>query len=163
MSANVLKVQIDGRWIDGDLASDFGYLGNRVVCQLGDSSGRPRQLLLRFGTWQIRSGNGSSAVQLAYRGSASGPGLRRVFSTQYPATLPPHEIKTYQFFQQDVTGMVSLRTAVLQAVQAGDTQRIWRLFFKACQALEVHGKAAGFDGRVSLQCPHSLAVDARTV
>jgi hypothetical protein len=48
--------------------------------------------------------------------------------------------------------------AVLSAVKKGEPQRIGRLFFACCRALDCFGKSLSPDKPVPLQCPGSLAV-----
>jgi hypothetical protein len=161
MSSATMKMAVDGRWVDCLPTDEYGVLGVRYTCDLRNDDGKPaKRLLIRR---RVLPAAGDSAAQLVLSKSSEG----RRFSLRAAAA------KTYQeaanrdgktvgdsckVLQQDLTGLTPLGRAVLQAVKAGDSARVWTLFYSACEALREFGKSAGEGKLVPLQCPPSLAV-----
>ena len=171
MSSTLPQLCIDGRWIACQAADGFGALGIRYLCELDSSAGQPaKKLLVRQQVWpRIRGTSGQTFAKLTtgkVRGGKS-LGLRAVMANKYQyreqavakTEGAPH-IDKCPVLQQDVTGLISLKQAILRAIQSNQPQQIWQLFYYACRALDDFGAAVGADRPVPLQCPDSLAVDA---
>jgi hypothetical protein len=168
-----MQLCIDGKWVRCLPAEDFGFIGVRHVCDLSTTPGQPnRKLLIRNCTWpQVGASNGTQSPSLDLIKFSKGAmdGLRPVLHKTYQQAAQQSGGKPYiqpsQVLQQDITGLFPLRIAILRAVNEGHPERIWRLFFNACEALDRYSKLLPAGTPVRLQCPGSLAVgpDLRVV
>jgi hypothetical protein len=155
------QMRIDGKWVECGPADGFGALGVREVAELGSLPGHPpKRLLLRHVSWP-QAGSPPLRLTVNTVPEIPGLGLRRVAGKAYRVlqgqSVAPERC---QVFQQDVTGLVPFRQAILRAIAGDEPERVWRLFLNACRTLNGYGKAAGSRGRgVPLQLPESLAVD----
>src|SRR5262249_1440794 len=66
---------------------------------------------------------------------------------------------TCQVIQQDITGLVPLKNAILDAVKKGEANRIGRLFFACCRTLDRFGTSFATGKPIPFQCPGGLAVN----
>ncbi len=156
MSTASARLAIDGKWVECQPTDEYGALGVRYTCDLRDEDGRPaKRLLLRR---RALPAPGDSAAQLvASKTFELGKGLRPAVGKTYQEVQDQGQ-QPCKVLQQDVTGLTPLGRAVLQALKDGDTARVWRLFYAACQALRQFGNSAGAGQLVALQSPPSLAV-----
>ena len=165
-------LSLDGKWFPCDPADEFGFLGDRILCDLGSSSDQPgKKLLLRsVHPLQIAASNSrrplAGELEVEKVPDAAQSGVRPSAVKMYRYAMPSAEGKfkkdEQQFLQQDITGLITLREAILKAVNDGAPRKVWFLFYSACKALNTYGKSLGGQRLVPLQCPNSLAVDART-
>ena len=164
MSATRVYLSIDGKFRECSSAEDFGYLGLRSICKLGDSPGQPeKKLLIRSVMWPQP---GQNPLRLAGAGlpkDGSLP-LRPVVINKYEAARSQADGKLLrdqdpsQILQQDVTRLASLRESILVALQGGDLRRFWSLFYYCRKTLDRFGERASTGGTTPLQFPQSLAV-----
>ncbi len=168
MRATPAQFKIDGVWVQCYATEDFGALGQRFLCDFAKAPGEPQKLmLLRLKDWtQVSLPNFVAPIPLVLKpgSDARPPMLRAVKGKLYQRTLAMPDGKSRaepcSVLQQDVSGLLSLRDAILRAKKAGDTPRIWQLFFGACKTLNRFGKTFGGGQPVPLQCPGSLAVES---
>lgn len=168
MSSTLPQLCIDGRWIACQDADGFGALGIRYLCELGSSPGQPtKKLLVRQQVWPQTGGTSGETFAKLTTGtvpSAESLGLRAVMVNKYQQTVTQADgtprVNVCPVLQQDVTGLISLKQAILRAIKGNQPQQIWQLFYYACKALDNFGVAIGAGRPVPLQCPESLAVDA---
>jgi hypothetical protein len=171
------RVCIDGRWFKCHSRQDLAFFGVRAVCDLSTSSQQPsKKLLLRRFARPGSSADADNRELLVELLTGAEPlGLRSPTQKEYHYATPnergKYDDEVYHFTQQDVTGLVSLKQAILNAAASGPPKRVWKLFYSACEALNEYGKAVAAKGHeadplavqlVTLQCPSSLAVDEKT-
>lgn len=162
MSVIPLQFAIDGTWITAASDGGLGSLGQRYLCYFTSSEGKTsKKLLLRFQEWPQ---SGLTVVPLDLEAVADSriKDIRPVLIKEYhrTATQPTGKTGTAPctVLQQDVTGLVSLKDAILSAVKKGKLYRIGRLFLASCRILDRFTKSFPLDKAVPLQCPGSLAV-----
>ena len=168
MSITTPQICIDNRWISCSSAEGYGTLGIRYVCDLGTSAGQPeKRLLIRHRVWPQTAGDGQGALAKLTTGTVARNGqlgLRPVVVGKYHQNTPRKDgsplIEIRDIMQQDVTGLIPLKQAILRAVQSSQPQQIWQVFYNACKALDDFGKTVGAERPVPLQSPESLVVDA---
>ncbi|MSQ93707.1 MAG: hypothetical protein EXR98_04030 [Gemmataceae bacterium] len=170
VSKKLPHISLDGKWFPCHPGSEFGFLGDRLLCDLVTTSGQPpKKLLLRPLNWsQGKSPNdkSSSPLEVDKVPDGAGLGLRPFAGKTYDYAIPSAEGKLKrqerQFLQQDITGLITLREAILKVVKDKVPRKVWFLFYSACKALNTYGKSIGSQQSVPLQCPNGLAVDAKT-
>jgi hypothetical protein len=159
-------ILVDGKLFPCTPAGEFGFLGERILCDLGKRAGHPtKKLLLR----RVADGSGrrtNDTLEVRKLPGAGSDSFRPILVKKYEYATPTSDGKLrrdeLEFIQQDVSGLMTLREAVLKVVGEGSPRKVWFLFYSACKSLNSFGKSAGAQGPVLLQCPNSLAVDART-
>jgi hypothetical protein len=159
---------IDGKWVECLPADDYGFLGVREVCELKSEAGQPaKKLLLRYLAWPPSGPGGGARLVAQPLPAGHALDLRPVLGKAYHrvAAGGPPRPEACHVLQQDVSGLATLKAALVQASRAGNYQQVWKLFYVGCKALDSFGQAAGAGGTVTLQCPASLAVapDGRIV
>ncbi len=167
MNSLTPQLAIDGKWVVCRPPEDYGFLGLRCICELGDTPGQPsKKLLIRRTVWpESGMSAGTPPIQLAYAKASDScrANLRPLAIKQYEQATPQADgfvQTTEKVVQQDVTGLIPLKNAIVEAANMGRPEKIWQLFHNACQALDEFGKPAGLNKTVQLQCPESLAVNA---
>lgn len=168
MSSAMPQLCIDGQWIACLQAEGYGTLGVRYLCDLGTGQGRlAKRLLIRHRAWPQARGTGREVLAKLTAGKVPDGRqlrLRPVMPNKYQQTSPQTDgstrIDVCPVLQQDVTGLISLKQAILRALKSSQPQQVWQLFYHACKVLDDFGKAVGVERPVPLQCPESLAVDA---
>ena len=159
---NLLHLSIDGKMFPCHPAGEFGFLGDRVICDLVSASGHsPKKLLCRK-----KLNDGDDGLEIDKVPEAGALGLRPLVPKTYQTAIPSADRKLkreeHQFLQQDITGLITLRAAILRVVAEGSPRKVWHLFYSACKALNGYGKSIGGQRLVPLQCPNGLAVNVKT-
>jgi hypothetical protein len=162
------QMAIDGKWVECLPAEDYGFLGVREVCELKSEAGQTaKKLLLRYLLWPPSGPGGAARLVAQPLPAGHALDLRPVLGKAYHrvAAGGPPRPEACQVLQQDVTGLLTLKAALVQASRAGNFQQVWKHFYAGCKALDSLCQAAGAGGSVTLQCPASLAVapDGRVV
>ena len=119
----------------------------RCLCDLGTGSGTDaKTLLIRFPLWPQPNGTSGPDASLVVRGLKADRSLtlRPVVVKQYDRALRQPDGKyqrtdSVQVFQQDLTGLLTIKQAIVQALKRGEPQAIWQLFYNACKALDEIG------------------------
>ncbi len=159
---------IDGKWVPCLPVEEFGFLGQRYLVEYTATKGQPsKKLLLRNSTWESESGKGEITLSLRTESATRNLGqIRAVEEKNYKQAFPKGEGKfskdSGQVYQQDISGLIPLKHALLNIVKDGQPKDIWELFNRSCAALRVFGENVGQQGRVPLQNPQSLAVNPKT-
>ena len=169
---NLPHICLDGsKWFPCPPAGEFGFLGDRSVCELSSGPGQsPKKILLRpvsspQDKKAIVTGGNNLQVEPVCEdidGLELRPFLAKTYSHAIPAPDGKLRKQERSFLQQDITGLITLRQAILKVVKDGSPRKVWHLFYSACKALHTFGKSCGDLGAVPLQCPNGLAVDAQT-
>jgi hypothetical protein len=115
------KISLDGKWFPCQSAGEFGFLGDRFLCDLATSTGQPpKKLLVRPLRWfqdKGSSGGFSSALEIDKLSTEVAVVLRPFAVKTYDYAIPTTEGKfrreERQFLQQDITGLIPLRDAIL--------------------------------------------------
>jgi hypothetical protein len=165
------QISLDGKWFSCQSAGEFGFLGDRTLCDLTAAGKQaPKILLVRPLRWfqgGAANGNLSSTLEIDKIPAAAGLELRPFAIKTYEHAIPASDgklgrLEERQFLQQEITGLLTLREAILKVVRAGSPRKVWHLFYSACKALNKYAKSVGPQRLVSLQCPNGLGVDAKT-
>jgi hypothetical protein len=164
---NVPHILVDGKWFPCGPAGEFGYLGDRIFFDLASSGGHPpKKLLIRKCRWPQGKRVVECVLEIDKLSPTVGLGLRPVVPKTYQCSTPAPDRtlkrEEDQFFQQEITGLITLRAAILKVVAEGSPRKVWHLFYSACKALNCLGTSIGNSRLVPLQCPNSLAVDVQT-
>jgi hypothetical protein len=161
------RVNVDGKWIVCRPAEDLGFFGTRVVCEFGGSAGQPAKKLLLRSLAQAGSVGPGGDVVVERLPAASGLELRSPVEKEYEYATPNDRGKynpaMRRFAQQEVSGLVSLKQAILSAAESGPPKQVWKVFYAACKALHQYSKAVVLRDQVPLQCPSSMAVHENTL
>jgi len=153
-SAPTIQLQIDQKyWCPFQATDELGFLGSRWIGELGQD-GQRKRLLIRYVNW-TQPGGPQAQLTLVRFGLAR-LRLREATPKIYPQRVQQggrEQIVAYNFIQQDVSGLVSLRQAVQDAVRQGQPRRIWMLFHEACRALDRFCGSFAPGQPIPLQCP----------
>src|ERR1022692_4507362 len=166
---NTPHLSVDGKWFPCNPAGEFGFLGDRINCDFVSTGGQPpKKLLCRKHQLSNdkKPNDEESALQIDTVPDAVALGLRPLAPKRYQYAIPSADRnlkrEEHQFLQQDITGLITLRAAILRVVAEGSPRKVWHLFYSACKALNGYGKSIGGQRLLPLQCPNSLAVDVKT-
>ena len=155
---------VDNKWFPCQAAGEFGFLGNRLVCDLNHLPEAKKLLIRRQAAPQTPDASG--LLEIDGLAAPKELGLRTPVVKSYMLAVPTGEKgfrkEEQKFLQQDLAGLIPLRQAILEVVKEGRPQQTWKLFYDACKALNHYAKVVGKHAPVPLQCPNSLAVDVET-
>jgi hypothetical protein len=168
MLPDMPHLSIDGKWVPCLPAEEYGFIGFRSLCDLGSSPDQPqKKLLIRRLNWTDSGApeNGESIdLTTVENPRAANLGLRHIVAKSYPQATARGEGKIFKkkdscrVYQQDITGLISLKRAVLRVLNEGTPGKVWQLFYAACRSLREFGQTFQGAGQVPLQLPSSLAV-----
>jgi len=161
IAKNMPHLLMDGKWFPCMPAGEFGFLGERILCDLGKTGEQPSKKLLVRPLKCLQAGSSSdkstSALEVDKIPDGTGLRLRPVVAKTYDYATPSPDGKLKreerQFLQQDVSGLLTLREAILKVVSERSPRKVWFLFYSTCKALNNFGKAFGTQQLVPLQCP----------
>ena len=164
---NLPHLSVDGKLFPCHPAGEFGFLGDRIYCDLVSTGVHPpKKLLFRKYHWLQGKNEGNCDLEIDKIPDTAQLGLRplAVKNCQYaiPSADKKFKREEHPFLQQDISGLITLRAAILKVVDEGSPRKVWHLFYSACKALNGFGKTIGGQRLVPLQCPNGLAVDVKT-
>ena len=164
MSTGTARFLIDGKWVTATSAGDYGCLGQRYLCDFVAAEGKqPKKMLLRLQEWH-QAGAAPAPLALETLENSKNSNIRAAKLKSYQRSAVQADGKAgavpCPVWQQEVTGLVPLKNAILGIVKKGEPRPIGRLFFACCHALDRFGRSYAADRPVPLQCPSSLAVGA---
>src|SRR5262245_47671624 len=118
----VPHVYLDNRWVPCLPAEDFGFLGERLICDLGNTGGNAqKKLLLRKGTWH-QDGSPPCDLMVSNQqiaGVAIRPTVEKTYRMAFPLGNGKFAKDSHRVLQQDITEHVALRRAVLSLAAEG--------------------------------------------